>query len=100
MKLAVLVGSLVVATAALNSRADLPGDINQVLQDKLLQKASVGIELVRLGNSDGQSTEVYQHNARTPLTPASNLKVATTSAALDRLGADFKFRTILYLHDG
>ena len=27
--------------------------------------------------------------------PASNLKVVTTSAALDRLGADFKFRTLL-----
>jgi D-alanyl-D-alanine carboxypeptidase/D-alanyl-D-alanine-endopeptidase (penicillin-binding protein 4) len=100
MKLAVLLESLVLATATLTCRADLATDINQVLQDKLLQKASVGIELVHLGNSDGQSAEIYQHNARTPLTPASNLKLATTSAALDRLGADFKFRTVLYLHDG
>src|SRR5262249_27767770 len=35
-----------------------------------------------------------------PLTPASNMKVLTTSAALDRLGADFKFRTLLVVHEG
>jgi len=78
----------------------LQGDIDTVLHDKLLQRATVGIEMIRLGGADGKASEIYQHNARTPLTPASNLKLATTSAALDRLGADFKFRTALYLHNG
>lgn len=100
MKLAVQLGCLLVAALALTCRADLAGEVNAVLGDKLLERASVGIEMIRLGNADGQATEVYQHGARTPLTPASNLKLATTSAALDKFGSDFKFRTVLYLHDG
>jgi D-alanyl-D-alanine carboxypeptidase/D-alanyl-D-alanine-endopeptidase (penicillin-binding protein 4) len=100
MKRAVQLGFVLIAATALTCRADLAGDVNLVLQDKLLQKASVGIEMARLNGVDGQATEVYQHNARAPLTPASNLKLATTSAALDQFGADFKFRTILYLHEG
>ena len=41
---------------------------------------------------------IYRHNADTPHTPASNLKIVTTSAFLDHFGADFKFRTMLVLH--
>ncbi|HSZ59058.1 MAG TPA: D-alanyl-D-alanine carboxypeptidase/D-alanyl-D-alanine-endopeptidase [Tepidisphaeraceae bacterium] len=100
MKLAVQLGCILFAAVAATCRADLASDVNLVLQDKLLQRASVGIEMVRLGGADGQAAEVYQHNARAALTPASNLKLATTSAAIDHLGADFKFRTVLYLHDG
>lgn len=100
MKLAVPLGCLLVAALALTCRADLAGDVNTVLGDRFLERASVGIEMIRLASADGQATEVYQHGGRTPFTPASNLKLATTSAALDKLGADFKFRTVLYLHDG
>ena len=38
---------------------------------------------------------IYSLEAETPLIPASNLKLTTTSAALDVLGPDFKFRTTL-----
>jgi D-alanyl-D-alanine carboxypeptidase/D-alanyl-D-alanine-endopeptidase (penicillin-binding protein 4) len=36
---------------------------------------------------------VYAHQEREPLRLASNTKLLTTAAALDRLGADFRFRT-------
>ncbi|MEE9311865.1 MAG: D-alanyl-D-alanine carboxypeptidase/D-alanyl-D-alanine-endopeptidase [Planctomycetota bacterium] len=39
---------------------------------------------------------VYQHNANTPLIPASNMKLYTSSAALCELGHDFEFKTRLY----
>jgi len=100
MKRAVTLGSLLVALLACGARADLRGDIENVLQDKLLQRSSVGIEVIRLGKSDAQTQPIYEHDGRKPLTPASNLKLTTTSAALDRFGPDFKFRTALLLHDG
>ena len=82
------------------ARADLASDIQAVLADKLLQKATVGVEIVRLGKSESETKNVYQFEAQKPLTPASNLKLTTTSAALDKFGPDFKFRTTLALRDG
>ncbi|HXE55999.1 MAG TPA: D-alanyl-D-alanine carboxypeptidase/D-alanyl-D-alanine-endopeptidase [Tepidisphaeraceae bacterium] len=98
MKHAVGLGCLTLFLLASACRADLQGDIKAVLADKELQKARVGIDIVRLGATDAQATEIYEHDSRQPMTPASNLKLATTSAALDRFGPDHKFRTTLLLH--
>jgi D-alanyl-D-alanine carboxypeptidase/D-alanyl-D-alanine-endopeptidase (penicillin-binding protein 4) len=75
--------------------ADLNADIRSVLQDKLLSKADVGICIDRLGGGTASSPSLFKHESDIPLTPASNLKLVTTSAALDRLGPDFKFQTAL-----
>lgn len=72
---------------------DLQADIRAVLNDKVLSKAEVGIRVVRLGDTPASSQVVFEHNPTTPLIPASNLKLITTSAALDALGPDFKFKT-------
>ncbi|HZL37813.1 MAG TPA: D-alanyl-D-alanine carboxypeptidase/D-alanyl-D-alanine-endopeptidase [Tepidisphaeraceae bacterium] len=82
------------------ARADLAAEVHAVLQEKLLHKTTTGIEVYRLGKTESDVKEVFNLSAQTPLTPASNLKVATTSAALDQFGQDFKFRTILLMHDG
>jgi len=82
------------------ARAGLSGDIGEILGDDLLVKAQVGIDIVRLGSSADDSETIFQSNATAPLIPASNLKVITTSAALQRLGPDFRFRTQLIWHDG
>src|SRR5258706_8658253 len=81
-----------------SARADLAGQIKAVLMDKLLAKADVGIEVVKLGSSATNSTIIFKHDSEIPLIPASNLKLVTTSAALDALGADFRFRTLLVKH--
>ena len=81
-----------------SARADLTGDIKSVLMDRLLSKAEVGIAVVRLGSTPQSSTIVYRHESEIPLIPASNLKVITTSAALDALGPNFRFRTVLAKH--
>jgi D-alanyl-D-alanine carboxypeptidase/D-alanyl-D-alanine-endopeptidase (penicillin-binding protein 4) len=95
-----IVAALVLVTfGPVAARADLADDLNRILDDKLLSKAQIGIEFARL-DKDGHSTEICQANSTLPLVPASNLKVITTSAALDRLGSDFKFRTLLLQHDG
>ena len=98
MKQAVRLGCVLAALFCATSRADLAGDIEAVLKDKLLQKASIGIEIVRMGKTDADSKTLYEHEATTPLMPASNLKLTTTSAALDRFGPNFKFHTTLLLH--
>jgi len=95
--LTLLISLLLAAPAA---RADLAEDIGQILGDKLLSRADVGIDVVRMGKSADDSTRIYQMNPALPLVPASNLKVITTSAALQRFGGDFKFRTLLLYHDG
>jgi D-alanyl-D-alanine carboxypeptidase/D-alanyl-D-alanine-endopeptidase (penicillin-binding protein 4) len=100
MKRATLLLGLILSNLALPTllRADLAGDIDAVVADKLLHRAEVGIDIVRLG--DSSTVPIYQLNPTEPMVPASNLKVVTTSAALEKLGADFKFRTLLALHDG
>jgi serine-type D-Ala-D-Ala carboxypeptidase/endopeptidase (penicillin-binding protein 4) len=60
----------------------------------------IGVEIVKIGPSESADKIVYRCNSDIPLTPASNLKLITTSAALDRLGPDFKFKTQLVYHDG
>jgi len=72
--------------------ADLPALIRAALSDKVMAKADVGIAVVRLGTTPQM---IYQQNADVLMTPASNLKLFTTSAALDRLGPEFKFKTRL-----
>jgi len=97
---------LIVAAALLlgfvgadSARADLASDIKAVLADKTLHKAEVGVQILKLGAAPDGDASIFKSNAETPLIPASNLKLVTTSAALDTLGADFKFRTLLLKHN-
>jgi D-alanyl-D-alanine carboxypeptidase/D-alanyl-D-alanine-endopeptidase (penicillin-binding protein 4) len=82
------------------SFGDLAGTIDGILRDPPLAKVLAGIEIIHLGSSVESSRIIYRHNSDVPLTPASNLKMITSSAALDRLGPDFNFRTQLVSHDG
>src|SRR5439155_14889417 len=81
------------------SRADLQSDIQTVLKDKQLEKAEVGVEIIRLGEVEAGDTVLFGHNAEKRLIPASNLKLVTTASALYALGPDFKFRTLLLKHN-
>jgi len=77
------------------ARADLTNDISALLSARHMARGQTGVQVVRLGQDPAGSAIVFQHNATTPLAPASNMKLLTTSAALDRLGGDFRFRTLL-----
>jgi serine-type D-Ala-D-Ala carboxypeptidase/endopeptidase (penicillin-binding protein 4) len=93
-------GCLLCLTFSAAARADLTGDINLILHDRSLTKSQVGVQVVRLGVTESDDRVVYRSSSDIPLTPASNLKLITTSAALDRLGPGFKFRTQLVYHEG
>lgn len=78
------------------ARGDLRSDIDALLAQKALTRAQVGVQVIRLGQAPTGSAVVYARNADRPLIPASNMKLLTTSSALDALGGDFRFRTLLY----
>jgi serine-type D-Ala-D-Ala carboxypeptidase/endopeptidase (penicillin-binding protein 4) len=84
-----------VLLAACPVRADLPADVSALLNDRLLKRAVVGVEIVRLGDKPADDEAIFRKDAEQPLIPASNLKLLTTSAALQKLGPGFKFQTSL-----
>jgi serine-type D-Ala-D-Ala carboxypeptidase/endopeptidase (penicillin-binding protein 4) len=77
------------------ARADLKSDIDAALKDPSLQNASVSVEVIRLGQARDLDRVVYQRGHADALIPASNLKLLTTAAALESLGDEFQFRTVL-----
>ena len=90
-----LVTCLVLGVSSL--LADLKSDIGLILNDRVMARVETGIEVVRLSDN-GTSSIVYEHNSHAPLSPASNMKVMTTSAALHVLGPTFRYRTMLLKH--
>lgn len=78
--------------------ADVSSSIETVLRDPYLKNVKVGIKFARL-NGEKPATVIYEREPTRPLTPASNLKLVTTAAALDTLGPDFVFRTKLLKKD-
>ncbi len=82
------------------ARADLADDIKTILRDKYLSKVQIGISIAKIGATPETTVSVYRSDADIPLIPASNLKLLTTSAFLDRVGGDFKFHTTLLAKDG
>ncbi len=95
--IAMLIGCAV-APALADAPGDLASDIRAVLHDKYFARASVSVEVVQLGSSASESKPIFNSEADKPLMPASNLKLLTTSAALDYFGSDFAFTTTLLRH--
>ncbi len=93
-----LLAFLWIATFCAPALADLSADIRKLLSDRLLAKATVGVEVVRLTEQPGECQVLFEQNSRTLLVPASNMKILTTSAALHVLTPQFKFRTQLLKH--
>ncbi|MCA1818406.1 MAG: D-alanyl-D-alanine carboxypeptidase/D-alanyl-D-alanine-endopeptidase, partial [Acidobacteria bacterium] len=66
--------------------------IADVLARPELAPAYFSIKVVSLDTG----VVVFEHDAQKLMSPASNMKLYTTAAALDRLGPDFRFVTSVY----
>src|SRR6185369_2049126 len=66
--------------------------ISEVLAKPELSSAMVGIKVVSLDNG----RVLFEENAAKLLRPASNMKLYTVAAALDRLSPDYRFSTSIY----
>ena len=71
---------------------DLQTRIREVLAKPELSSAMVGIKVVSLDNG----RVLFEENATKLLRPASNMKLYTVAAALDRLSPDYRFSTSVY----
>ncbi|KAF1032622.1 MAG: D-alanyl-D-alanine carboxypeptidase DacC [Pseudomonas sp.] len=83
--------SLLLGACATTPNTPGYANLDRLLADPALQGASVSL-MVRDARS---GATLYQHNAQTRLTPASNLKLFTTAAAMDVLGPQYRFSTQL-----
>ncbi len=71
--------------------AGLREDVDRLLRNASLKGATVAISI----RDCSSGTALVSVNSDQPMTPASNMKLLTTGAALHALGADFEFRTRL-----
>ena len=71
---------------------ELHAKISEVLAKPELSSAMVGIKVVSLDNG----RILFEENAGKLLRPASNMKLYTVAAALDRLSPDYRFSTSVY----
>jgi len=83
--------SVLLGGCASVSPTSTPASLEQLLADPALNGATVSL-MVRDARS---GSTLYQHNPRTRLIPASNLKLLTTAAAMDVLGPQYRFSTQL-----
>jgi D-alanyl-D-alanine carboxypeptidase/D-alanyl-D-alanine-endopeptidase (penicillin-binding protein 4) len=71
---------------------DLRAKIEQVLQRPELAPALAGVKIASLDSGN----VLFEQNANKLMRPASNMKLYTVAAALDRLGPSFRFKTSVY----
>ena len=88
--LLLVLGFLLGGCASVSSTST-PATLDRLLADPALNGATVSL-MVRDARS---GSTLYQHNPRTRLIPASNLKLLTTAAAMDVLGPQYRFSTQL-----
>jgi D-alanyl-D-alanine carboxypeptidase/D-alanyl-D-alanine-endopeptidase (penicillin-binding protein 4) len=74
---------------------DVKTRLDRLVSDSLLQNAFIGLDVIDITSGD----TIYQLNADRFFTPASNLKLFTSAAALELLGPNFRFKTEFY-YDG
>ena len=72
--------------------AELQARISEVLRKPQLEPAMIGIKVASLETGK----ILFEENANKLLRPASNMKIYTVAAALDRLSPDYRFVTSVY----
>jgi D-alanyl-D-alanine carboxypeptidase/D-alanyl-D-alanine-endopeptidase (penicillin-binding protein 4) len=76
----------------------IPPEVQKILVGKNLPSDSFAYSVMLL-NPDDNARKFHSigWNANLPMNPASTIKLLTTISALDQLGAEYRFKTKLYL---
>jgi D-alanyl-D-alanine carboxypeptidase/D-alanyl-D-alanine-endopeptidase (penicillin-binding protein 4) len=88
--------SLVLAillTLAAPAAGGLAERINEIIYHPSQKKVQFAVNIIKADT--GQ--RVYSYNANKAMTPASNMKIITSAAALKYLGPDYEFKTVVGL---
>ena len=71
------------------ARADLAGQIDGIIRESIQKRVHFSIHIIEAGSG----RTVYDHDARELMIPASNMKIITSTAALNYLGPDYVYKT-------
>ena len=71
------------------SKADLAGKVETIVASQTQGKVRIAVKIA----NPATGAVIYSHDGSTPMTPASNMKLVTTAAALHYLGPDFTYLT-------
>jgi len=85
----VVAAFLFINTLKLSAQTNLSNLIQPILADSVLSRAQVGISI----RSVQTNSITFEKNGNKSFTPASNLKLLTSAAAINILGADYRFVT-------
>jgi D-alanyl-D-alanine carboxypeptidase/D-alanyl-D-alanine-endopeptidase (penicillin-binding protein 4) len=88
-KYAVIIAAVWVLVGSKCALADAKQKISGIVSRQTQKKVVMGVEILRADTG----AVVYSHNAKVALTPASNMKLITSSAAVKLLGANYEFTT-------
>jgi len=89
-----LIALLIVLAAAVRVQA---ADVSSRLAEILVpsNKTTFGGKVVALRTGD----VLFEYHANTPMIPASNQKLVVLAAAIDQLGGDYQYTTVLAIRD-
>lgn len=77
-------------------RAELGNRLDEIATRSTVANARLGILVETQGRDRAQRRRLYARDADRYFVPASNIKLFTTAAALQRLGPDYRTRTSVY----
>lgn len=80
------------ATPTPPPRTQLAQAVGDAVESDAFGGAFWGVQVVNLRSGE----VLHTRNAARPFVPASNVKLATTAAALDQLGPDYRYTTTVY----
>jgi len=85
----ILFSLIIVALLTGNVCAELGQRVDAIVASQTQAKVRIAVQII----DPTTGAIIYSRNASTPMTPASNMKLITTAAALKYLGADFMYQT-------
>lgn len=95
ISLCVLVGTAIAQPSKTVSRTAVVRQLEDIFNPRKLRNARSGVMVVQAGTTD----TLYVQDGQKSFVPASNMKLYTTAAAIDTLGADWQYET-KFMMDG